>query len=176
MFSLLLLKLFVPGADREMTPELRVRCGIVSGITGIACNLLLAAVKLILAALSGSISIAADTEQKEPLPASVKKQKTISASQNPKMENKTALPRSVTQQKEKMQSMPAKSGASEEVLASLNETQRHVYEAIPQDRAISTDKLMAALGYKVSDLIAATTVLEIKGLINSLPGSLFIRK
>lgn len=43
-----------------MTPELRVRCGIVSGITGIACNLLLAAVKLILAALSGSISIAAD--------------------------------------------------------------------------------------------------------------------
>jgi len=123
-----------------------------------------------------SISIAADTEQKEPLPVSVKKQKTVRGSQTSETENKTAFPSSVAQQKERPQSTPAKSATSENVLASLNETQRHVYEAIPQDRAISTDKLMAALGYKVSDLIAATTVLEIKGLINSLPGSLFIRK
>ena len=56
-----------------------------------------------------------------------------------------------------------------------DEKTRRVFEAIPNDRAISLDKLMA-LGYKVNELIAATTFLEIKGLINSLPGSLYIRK
>ena len=61
------------------------------------------------------------------------------------------------------------------ILASLDEKTRRVFEAIPCDRAISLDKLMA-LGYKVNELIAATTFLEIKGLINSLPGSLYIRK
>lgn len=71
--------------------------------------------------------------------------------------------------------MPAKSDGSSEILASLDETTRRVYEAIPSDRSISMDKLMA-LGYKVNELIAATTFLEIKGLINSLPGSLYIRK
>ena len=64
---------------------------------------------------------------------------------------------------------------SSELLASLDEKTRRVFEAIPNDRAISLDKLMA-LGYKVNELIAATTFLEIKGLINSLPGSLYIRK
>jgi cation diffusion facilitator family transporter len=43
-----------------MTREVRIRCGIVSGITGILCNLLLIAVKLVLAALSGSIAVAAE--------------------------------------------------------------------------------------------------------------------
>ena len=61
------------------------------------------------------------------------------------------------------------------ILDSLDEKTRRVFEAIPCDRAISLDKLMA-LGYKVNELIAATTFLEIKGLINSLPGSLYIRK
>lgn len=64
---------------------------------------------------------------------------------------------------------------SSELLVSLDEKTRSVFEAIPSDRAISLDKLMA-LGYKVNELIAATTFLEIKGLINSLPGSLYIRK
>jgi hypothetical protein len=57
----------------------------------------------------------------------------------------------------------------------LDEIPRRVFEAIPTDRAISMDKLMA-LGYKVNELIAATTVLEIKGLISSLPGNLYVRK
>ena len=60
MLTSLLLKLTVPGIDREMTPELRLRCGIVSGVTGVVCNLLLVIVKLMLAVISGSISIAAD--------------------------------------------------------------------------------------------------------------------
>lgn len=64
---------------------------------------------------------------------------------------------------------------SSEIVASLDEIPRRVFEAIPTDRAISMDKLMA-LGYKVNELIAATTVLEIKGLISSLPGNLYVRK
>ena len=60
MLTALLLKLFVPEAHQKMTREVRIRCGIVSGITGIVCNLLLAAVKIILAVISGSISAAAD--------------------------------------------------------------------------------------------------------------------
>lgn len=72
-------------------------------------------------------------------------------------------------------SVPKTGDGSCEILASLDEVSRQVFEAIPTDRAISLDKLMA-LGYKVNELIAATTVLEIKGLINSLPGSLYVRK
>jgi cation diffusion facilitator family transporter len=60
MLTTLILKWFVPGFDRELTSEKRTRCGIVSGITGILCNLLLIAVKLVLAALSGSIAVAAE--------------------------------------------------------------------------------------------------------------------
>jgi cation diffusion facilitator family transporter len=43
-----------------MNYEKRTRLGIVSGIVGIVCNLLLAGVKIVLALISGSISVAAD--------------------------------------------------------------------------------------------------------------------
>jgi hypothetical protein len=68
-----------------------------------------------------------------------------------------------------------KGDGSSAIIDSLDEKTRSIFEAIPSDRSISLDKLMA-LGYKVNELIAATTLLEIKGLINSLPGSLYIRK
>ncbi len=60
MFSALILKLLVPGIGNSLTPERRTRCGVVSGIVGIICNLLLAAVKITLAVISGSIAVAAD--------------------------------------------------------------------------------------------------------------------
>ncbi|MBR2373890.1 MAG: cation transporter [Lentisphaeria bacterium] len=60
MLTALLLKLFVPGLRKGLTPDVRLRCGMVSGVTGIFCNVFLAIVKFILAALSGSIAIAAD--------------------------------------------------------------------------------------------------------------------
>ena len=60
MLTSLILKLSVPGYDQEMTSGLRTRCGIVSGVTGIVCNLLLIIVKVILAVASGSIAIAAE--------------------------------------------------------------------------------------------------------------------
>ncbi|MBR2625265.1 MAG: cation transporter [Lentisphaeria bacterium] len=60
MFTSIILKTFVPGMTGQPTPDQRIRCGIVSGITGIACNILLVIVKIILAILSGSIAVAAD--------------------------------------------------------------------------------------------------------------------
>ncbi|MBR2905527.1 MAG: cation transporter [Lentisphaeria bacterium] len=60
MLTNLLLKVFVPGADKVLTPEKRVRCGIMSGIAGIVCNAVLAVVKICLAVYAGSIAIAAD--------------------------------------------------------------------------------------------------------------------
>ena len=60
MFSLLILKLFVPEMKQPLSTRVRTRCGVVSGIVGIVCNLLLAAVKITLAVISGSSSVAAD--------------------------------------------------------------------------------------------------------------------
>ncbi len=60
MFTTLILNLFVPEHRNHMTPEVRIRCGIVSGITGIICNILLVIIKLSLALISGSIAVAAD--------------------------------------------------------------------------------------------------------------------
>ena len=91
------------------------------------------------------------------------------------------VPTAVAQEKPKQQETKQKTASvnkgdgSSEILASLDEIPRRVFEAIPSDRAISMDKLMV-LGYKINELIAATTVLEIKGLINSLPGNLYVRR
>lgn len=60
MLTSVILKIFIPGYENEITPQLRTRCGIVSGITGIICNMLLIIVKIVLAVVSGSIAIAAD--------------------------------------------------------------------------------------------------------------------
>ncbi|MBO5959749.1 MAG: cation transporter, partial [Lentisphaeria bacterium] len=60
MLTRLILKIFVPGMSRDLTPAARTRCGIVSGIVGIACNLLLVIVKFTLAVVTGSIAVAAD--------------------------------------------------------------------------------------------------------------------
>lgn len=55
-----LLHLTVPGLKNGLTPATRTRCGIVSGITGIVCNVLLVMVKVTLAVITGSIAVAAD--------------------------------------------------------------------------------------------------------------------
>ncbi len=64
---------------------------------------------------------------------------------------------------------------SKAALESLNEKQRRIFDEIPLDRAIPTDYLINT-GYKPGEVISALTVLEIKGLITSLPGGLYARK
>jgi len=67
------------------------------------------------------------------------------------------------------------SGNSEALLASLDPKQRAMFEQLPFDRAMHTDEL-SKLGYTVGEVMAAMTMLEIKGLVSSLPGGLYIRK
>ena len=64
---------------------------------------------------------------------------------------------------------------SNAALMSLSEKHRKVFDEMPLDKAISTDYLVKA-GFKLAEVIGALTVLEIKGLISSLPGALYIRK
>lgn len=68
-----------------------------------------------------------------------------------------------------------KGDSSRAALESLSEKHRKIFEEIPLDRAIPTDYLINS-GFKLSEVIAALTVLEIKGLITSLPGGLYARK
>lgn len=56
----LLLRLFVPDAGKSDSARTRARVGRLSGIVGIACNVLLFALKLLVGILSGSVSVTAD--------------------------------------------------------------------------------------------------------------------
>ena len=64
---------------------------------------------------------------------------------------------------------------SAELLAGLDETTRRVFESLPIDKAVSPDALAAA-GIGVGDAITSLTMLELCGLVSSLPGGLYIRK
>lgn len=60
MLTSLILKRTLPSGSTGLTPDIRMRCGIVCGITGIICNIILIVVKIVLAVISGSIAIAAE--------------------------------------------------------------------------------------------------------------------
>lgn len=64
---------------------------------------------------------------------------------------------------------------SPEVLSSLSERERKIFTEMPIDRAISIDRL-GALGFSVGDIMTAMTILEIRGLVTSLPGGLYLKK
>lgn len=56
----MILKAAVPGFPGAMNLQTRTRCGVVSGVVGIICNIMIAVVKIVLAVISGSIAMAAD--------------------------------------------------------------------------------------------------------------------
>jgi divalent metal cation (Fe/Co/Zn/Cd) transporter len=56
----LLLRLFVKNHENTADPSVRSAMGRLSGVTGIVCNILLFAAKLLIGTLSGSVSITAD--------------------------------------------------------------------------------------------------------------------
>lgn len=61
------------------------------------------------------------------------------------------------------------------VLASLDSVTRRVFERMPADRAVSPDLLMEeTLG--IGEIITALTLLELSGLIDSLPGGLYMKR
>jgi DNA processing protein len=64
---------------------------------------------------------------------------------------------------------------SSKILEGLNEKQRRVFEEMPLDHAVTVDYLTKT-GFSLGEVISALTVLEIKGLVSSLPGALYVRK
>ncbi len=70
---------------------------------------------------------------------------------------------------------PGEGDRSEKILRGLTETQRGIFAALPLDHAVPVDYLTRE-GFTMSEIMAAMTILEIKGLVVSLPGGLFSRK
>ncbi len=64
---------------------------------------------------------------------------------------------------------------SAEILEKLSEKQRKIFDEMPLDRAVTVDYLTKT-GFALGEVISALTVLEIKGLVSSLPGALYVRK
>ncbi len=64
---------------------------------------------------------------------------------------------------------------SAKILETLGEKQRKIFDEMPLDRAVTVDYLTKT-GFTLGEVISALTVLEIKGLVSSLPGALYIRK
>lgn len=78
--------------------------------------------------------------------------------------------------------MPAKpplskltSDGSATVLASLDEATVRVFELLPDGTSFAPDTV-AAHGIDVGDVITALTMLEICGLVSSLPGGLYVKR
>ncbi len=65
---------------------------------------------------------------------------------------------------------------SQAALASLGEKQRLVFDEIPLDFPVTVDRLTTHTGLKLGEVMSALTVLEIKGLVVSLPGAIYMRK
>ena len=60
-------------------------------------------------------------------------------------------------------------------MLTLTDTQRRLFELLPLDHAVTIDYLTRE-GFTVGEIMAAMTVLEIKGLTVTLPGGLYSRK
>ncbi len=67
------------------------------------------------------------------------------------------------------------SDASEQILATLDTATRTVFNLMPIDRAVSPDEFTGA-GVGISEAVTSLTILEINGLVTSLPGGTYIRK
>ena len=55
-----LIRCFIKDSENIRSPKVRAAYGILGSVTGIVCNLLLCAAKLVIGSLSGSIAITAD--------------------------------------------------------------------------------------------------------------------
>lgn len=69
----------------------------------------------------------------------------------------------------------SKGDGSAELVSTLDPVTRRIFEALPQGKAVSADAVVGD-GVSVSDAITALTMLELYGLVSSLPGGFYIRK
>jgi predicted Rossmann fold nucleotide-binding protein DprA/Smf involved in DNA uptake len=110
----------------------------------------------------------------------------VSGEKKEKKEKKPASPRTASQKKEKNAepqleakreepSLPTptpRAAIPEVTLATLTPVQKAILETIPDDGTLSTDAIFA-LEHSHAEVMAALTMLEIMGLIQKLPGSLY---
>ena len=105
---------------------------------------------------------------------SIPKIKRINEVKEEKSEKK--ITKSVNKSEDEAQAAQIKpKEVDESVLATLNEEQRRIFNDLPCDKPVSVD-FIAKGGYNIGTLMASLTILEIKGLISSLPGGMYIRK
>lgn len=76
---------------------------------------------------------------------------------------------------EKTETDSGKADHSAEILATLDADVRLVFERLPLDRAVTPDFLTAE-GVDVGSAMMALSVLEVQGLVTSLPGGMYVRK
>jgi predicted Rossmann fold nucleotide-binding protein DprA/Smf involved in DNA uptake len=97
-------------------------------------------------------------------------QSRIAVTDEPKKAKQETKEQPKEQPKEEIKTASAQSGA----IPKLSPVQYAVLEAIPDDGAVTVDKL-SAIGHPYGEIIAALTMLEIMGLVKKLPGALYIR-
>ena len=78
-------------------------------------------------------------------------------------------------QMSKTESSQGRPDASEPVLAALDDVTKQVFASLPMDCAVSPDGI-ALEGVSIGEVITALTLLELSGLVTSLPGRLYQRK
>ena len=104
---------------------------------------------------------------------SVPKIRKIGEDSNSEEKKEVTHKKEVKEIKETKKNTPAP--VDESVIASLTDEQRNIFNEMPCDKPVSVDQI-AKGGYNISTLMASLTILEIKGLISSLPGGMYIRK
>ncbi len=80
-----------------------------------------------------------------------------------------------TKEENKIEKKEKISTFDESALEGLTDEQRRIFNELPCDKPTSVDALLKG-GYNIGTLMASLTILEIKGLIMSLPGGMYIRK
>ena len=85
---------------------------------------------------------------------------------------KTAPRPTSAEQGERIQSAPTQ---NDPILATLDAASRRVYEAMPTGVAVTADALTDT-GMDIGEIITAMTMLQICGLVTSMPGGQFLRK
>ncbi len=94
--------------------------------------------------------------------------------QNPAEKKREPRKKPISPKEEAAAPKPCQPDHSAKALESLGERERRVFEAIPMDSPMSLDRLQS-LGYSTGELLAALSLLEIRGLIQTLPGGLYCR-
>ena len=92
----------------------------------------------------------------------------------PKVKNTENMPSTLPEKEKYKKEDISNQPTAEAELAALDEHEREMFLAMPDDRAVSIDAMMR-LGYSCSDVMGTLAMLEIKGLISSLPGGLYIK-